>query len=58
MRATEKNPQFTTKDFEDDLMKGDNMQSIRKTLDKHDLHVETSCQMPLLSKKNIKGPLE
>ncbi len=34
------------------------MQSIRKTLDKHDLHVETSCQVPLLSKKNTKGPFE
>ncbi len=32
-------------------------QSIRRTLDKHGFHIGTSCRMPLLTKKNIKGKL-
>jgi len=34
------------------------MLNIRRTQDKHDLHVGRTCQIPLLTKKNIKGQLE
>ncbi len=62
IRATKKNPQFTAKDLQDYLMKGRkekniSTQSIRRTLDKHGFHIGTSCRMPLLTKKNIKGKL-
>jgi len=55
IRATEKNP---LKDLQDDHeRRKKHFKSIR-ILDKHKLHVGTSCQMPLLTKKNIKGQLE
>jgi len=56
-----KTPSFTAKDLQDDLMKSGrniSMLNIRRTQDKHDLHVGRTCQIPLLTKNNIKGQLE
>jgi len=52
IRATDKNPQFTAKDLQDELMKGGknicNAEYIA-------MHVGTSYRIALLNKKNIKG---
>ncbi len=56
--ATEKTPQFTAKDLQDDLMKGGMQSSCNAEYKKNTKQAWVHSGTPLLIKKNIKGRLE